>query len=193
MKKRLIWILTAVVLVAAVLVGGTWAYTTETVESINVVTVGKVKIKAETERLPDVTVTPGVSFPIRYIKITNTGGADAYVRVRVEPTNAAMKDKFELSLSSAMTDWKEWTNTSTGVTYYLSKSILPTGASRHFLADAMPSVIITQADIDNYAGTINGIKVADFNVTVEAIQSDHITLDSMSYPQWPDVEIKPAK
>lgn len=193
MKKRMILILTAVVLVAAVLVGGTWAYRTETVEGSSVVNTGNVKVSASPQRVPAVTIVPGVAFPVRYVNIVNDGSVDAFVRVKVESAESSMKDKFTYQGASSLgSDWKVWKNKE-GVTYYLYKQRMKKSASTLFAAEAMPSTSITMADIEKITTYMNGgkEKSAEFKVIVEAIQAENLEIDSMGFPIWPDVEIKP--
>ena len=97
MKKKLTLVVTCIVLVAAMVIGGTLAYFTDTKTAENTFTVGDVKIKLD-EAVPGedgkrteegvtyTNITPGIAYGKDPI-VTNTGDNDAYVRLIVTIEN----------------------------------------------------------------------------------------------------------
>ena len=89
MKKKLTLVVTCVVLVAAMVIGGTLAYFTDTDKATNTFTVGNVKIEltepkweeAGKEDAPE--VYPGEPLA-KDPTVTNTGANPCFVRIKVE-------------------------------------------------------------------------------------------------------------
>ena len=97
MKKKITLVVTCIVLVAAMVIGGTLAYFTDTKSAENTFTVGNVKIKLD-EAVPGgdgerteagvtyTDITPGIAYGKDPV-VTNTGKNDAYVRLIVTIEN----------------------------------------------------------------------------------------------------------
>lgn len=176
MSKRLILSIGAVVLVAAVAIGATYAYFTADTTAANVVTIGNVNIEAVLADTSTKQVTPGQQFPVNRVTVKNRGNNPAYIRIQLRPTADAGNYRDDLivvhsggSLALSTDNW------------YHYKTIVKPGESVDFTGLATLKETVKASDMTG------GVRLEYF---VEAIQSDHIGLDSQGYPQWPNVEIK---
>lgn len=91
MRKKLAT-LSLVLILIALIAGGTWAYFTDIDEAVNVVTLGKIDITLHETGLRDgkerpyedvVNVVPGQTVS-KIVRIQNTGSSAAYIRVSVD-------------------------------------------------------------------------------------------------------------
>lgn len=168
MKKKLTLVITAIVLVAAIAVGGSLAYFTATDKADNVFTVGNVKIDLDENFTQNSKLVPGtneVNNVAKEVWVENTGSEEAYVRVHIaipailddgDPTFDAGKNvlHFNYSADSVGEGLWDWSKT-TGAPY-----------------DA--------AEWNYYPTEINGINYNVYVVTYEAaLAKDAKTLNAM--------------
>lgn len=176
--KKIILILSAVIMIAAITVGATYAYFAVEIEGENIVTVGRVKIHVtpnSSNVLKGVKVYPGQTFDTeRYVISVDQRSATAWLRLKFNATSQAS------DFSEIITKQTEWKYRD-GYFYY--KNAVPAGGSTDFVG----TITINPA-LDGSTSNLG------LNMTVEAIQSERITnKDGNGFPMWPDVQIVPAK
>lgn len=181
MSKRLILSIGAVILIAAVAVGATYAYFTADISATNVVTIGNVNITATLEAETGTKqVTPGEPFDVRGVLVENKGTNPAYIRVQLRPINLAEKANYS-NLQVVHTDGNLAVSQDANGNWYHYKLIIEPGKSVRFTGLATLGAEVKAASMTS------GVQLQYY---VEAIQTEHITLDGQGYPNWPNVTIK---
>lgn len=175
-KSKKITITLLVILLLAIVAGATLANFTTRKEFASVVQIGSVKVALQkfdvdgekTAMMPGVPVTSTVA-------VQNVGSTDAYIRVSFIPK---WKDGDERAISCELlgSRWREVQEK--GKTYYYYEDPVPV---KSVTSDLIGKVMIR--------GDLTGNEVAgqalDFDVKVEAIQAEHITLNFASSSVWP--------
>ncbi len=176
MKKKVAIIATAVIIVAALAVGGTLAFFTDKGTVQNVITMGDVRIKLTEPAFDEATdgaLKMGSIMPGQIISkdptITNTGSHDAYIRCKVTVTGFPEKNVEKELISGLNIDKTKWAPAGDG--YYYYQSVLPKKpAEGDSVVQLFDSVKIPEQWGDSLANTEFKI-----NITAEAIQADHFT------------------
>jgi len=174
MKKALAWLL-VIAMTAALAVGGTLAYLTDTDEDVNVMTVGKVKIdQLEYERVD-----------------TETNGDDATVQEfhNNKPLYpAVIKDGFDWDTTDGVVDWEQ-----IGKENYTSGIWNPQNINNEL--DKMVFVK-NKGDWDAYVRTVFAFEAGNYETLADYLAAVHLNLNETDWTwEWsePPVEIGGGK
>lgn len=176
MKKKMMALSLAVLLIVVAAIGGTMAYFTDNESATNTFTMGNVDITlTETEWHAPVNVAPGISYAKNPV-VTNTGMNPAWIRVDVTLSDAAAfkaaAARHNITDLDTIFDGHsedKWTraaiedDTTNGtLTYsYYYKNLLPAGTS----TSALFTAVEIPAAFNNADMAAIG---ADFTITIEA-------------------------
>ena len=175
MKKKLVLLSTAVILVAMMVVGGTLAYFTADDTATNVFTVGDVKIDL-TEPLWEANLNgaskleniyPGMAIT-KDPMVTNTGSNPAFVRVKVEiptfvvETPAAEEIKPLFTIGTLGANWVDG-----GDGYYYYTASLASGEATSKLFEVV--TLTTELDVHNGVSPVED--ELNIDITAEAVQA----------------------
>lgn len=167
--------LSVVVLVIALIAGGTMAWFTSEAEVLNTFTAGEVEITIEEEFDEDaaVNVNPGDTIE-KEVYIENTGTKRAYIRVLLEPTWTFADDEVLNGWGPASIDelHEDWFIGTDGNYYY--ENVLALGATA---PSPFGNIVFDGASMDN---EYQGAKF-ELNVIAEAIQVTNGAVEA----QWP--------
>ena len=174
MKKKLVLLSTAVILVAMMVVGGTLAYFTADDAATNVFTIGNVKIDL-TEPLWEANLNgeemleniyPGMPIT-KDPMVTNIGDNPAFVRVKVEiPTFSPDGSSTTMPLFTIGTLGANWVDGGDGYYYYTAS--LASGEYTSKLFEVV--TLTTELDIHNGNSPLAS-NIQNINITAEAVQS----------------------
>lgn len=174
MKKKLVLLSTAVILVAMMVVGGTLAYFTADDAATNVFTVGNVKIDL-TEPLWEANldgnemlenIYPGMPIT-KDPMVTNIGDNPAFVRVKVEiPTFSPDGSSTTMPLFTIGTLGANWVDGGDGYYYYTAS--LASGEATSKLFEVV--TLTTELDIHNGDSPLES-NVQEINIVAEAVQA----------------------
>ncbi len=203
MKKKVSIIVTAVSLVALIVVGSTLAFFTSQGTVNNTITTGDVKITLTEPKFKDSgsqdgnviymhDITPGQSI-VKDPTITNTGSHDAYIRCKLDITGLNFDDNADNEatrrnqlLKGIDISESNWVLASDGYYYYQSK--LATNKDVKFFEN-----VKIPEEWDNAFAS----KSFSINVTAEAIQADNFTphttnekIDSWKYSNGSEVPVE---
>lgn len=190
MKRKLL--VGALILVClSILVGGSWAYYTQTVTAHNVITSGEINIELLEWADLDGTVPfpaegkdgvlPGMSVTKR-VEVKNTGDSAAYIRVRIDKAIAlaegveAEADTALLTLSLNQTDWTAAAEN--GVTYYYYNEPLAAGATTEPLFTDVTFAAAMGNEYQNSTATVD--------VTAYAVQVANNGTSAQTAAGWPE-------
>ena len=169
MKMKLAVAAISAALAAAVSVGASLAFFTNSSSSTNVVTMGNVQIKLNDAYTDPGIVMPGAAVP-QTVSVTNTGSSPAYVRVKVgrcwtrNPGGAAALGGTDPGLIEiAVSHPDDWVLSSDG--YYYYQRILGPSQTSSALFD---HYTLAPATDNNYAGLSGRI-----DLSAQAVQSDN--------------------
>lgn len=193
-RKKLAILITSLVLVGAMVMGGTLAYFTDTAESTNVITLGKVSGTLTEDKSKDGTAKedggreykdtkPGaVLSKVPVVNVDETS-LPAYVRVKLEWTGLTDAQAAE---AEALLDVQTgWAKSSDGY-YYYNKIVQP-GTST--------DPVFTELTIPTTWGNEMAEKSFDLKIKAELIQSDMftpVTDASSNITGWGTVSIEAA-
>ena len=174
MKKKLVLLSTAVILVAMMVVGGTLAYFTADDAATNVFTVGDVKIELTEplweEKLNGASrlenIYPGMPIT-KDPMVTNIGSNPAFVRVKVEiPTFSPDGSSTTMPLFTIGTLGANWVDGGDGYYYYTAS--LASGEPTSKLFEVV--TLTTELDIHNGDSPLES-NVQEINIVAEAVQA----------------------
>lgn len=189
-RKKLLVLLTSLTLVAAVGIGATLAYFTDSDAATNVITMGHVDVELDEPNFDtedgedDKTiedVTPGQEIVKDPTITVKEGSEDAYIRAKIEMTGLTDEQAAEL-LANINIDTTKWYLGTDG--YYYYNAVVKAGES----AVLFDKVVIPE----NW-----GNEVADLTfeiiVSAEAIQADNFepAMDNGMITAWEDSEGNP--
>ena len=176
MKKSNILMFSVLVLVIALIAGGTMAWFTADAEVLNTFTAGEIEIAVTEEFDEDAAgnVNPGDTIE-KEVNIENVGTKRAYIRVLLEPRwtftdDEVLEDWGPASVDDLHDDWFEGAD---GNYYY--ENVLGLGETA---PPPFANIVFDGAEMDNeYQGAR-----FELNVIAEAIQVTNGAVES----QWPD-------
>lgn len=175
MKKKLVLLSTAVILVAMMVVGGTLAYFTADDTATNVFTVGDVRIEL-TEPLWDANLNgasrleniyPGMPIT-KDPMVTNIGSNPAFVRVKVEiPEFSPDGSSTTMPLFTIGALGANWDDGGDGYYYYTAS--LASGEYTSKLFEVV--TLTTELDVHNGVFPVEVEGELNINITAEAVQA----------------------
>lgn len=202
MKKKITLIVTCVVLVAAIAVGGTLAWFSDKASEDNVVTMGNVKIQLNDEYVPEdhTKAVPNETID-KTVSVTNVGDNTAYVRVKVTPMWMMKDENDQMVQDTSLNDNlitvnfntdENWVQSDDGYWYYQVALANNNAADADKTTTELFNTFTLSKDIDNkYAD-----KTAYIKVEVEAVQeqyfNDELVIKDGKIVGWGDVTIQKA-
>lgn len=190
MKKKILLIATAIILVSIISIG-TLAYFTDEEKASNVITTGNIDIELE-EWMEDADnndelipfpengvsdVMPGSQIS-KIVQVRNIGGNPAYVRIQVEKTielDDAPGQVPDLDLITFDLNTEKWELGTDG--YYYYKNVLQPGE----VTESLFTVVTFDSDMDNMYQKSS----ATVDVTAYAVQSDNNGATVFDAQGWP--------
>lgn len=188
MAKKILLLVSAVVLIAAIGIGSTLASITTATTGINVVTLGNVKIKVShrQEEAEKVSLIPNVWVDFNRITIENAGSRDAFLRVKLgSPTLSDV----EMAVKED-SNWKIYKDYA-----YYKHPVSPNQLVSFVGQIKLPAQVEKQnqhnASTDSYQVTKDSLPQGfQMDVQAESLQAEHIGCHTSGplkgYPQWPD-------
>ena len=182
MKKRILLMALAAILVGCA-IGGTMAYYTNQNTATNVITSGN--IRAELQEWADLDMTVPYTDPedslmpgedvTKVVTVKNTGGYDAWIRVRVATTaqgdGIPTAGELPMSMDFNTTDWTEkdgW--------YYYNAALKPAGTT-----EALFTTVNFPEAMDNEWQSATFL----IDITMQAVQVVHNGDSALDAAGWP--------
>lgn len=189
MNKRLkiTLIAAASALVAAALVGVTYAYLQSTQEQPNTFRVGEDKV-AVTEAFTEPTTMQINNEFEKQVAVQNTGTSDQFVRVYLDFSDSRVRDKSTLVSSKGEQSWSDFLNNLPDNWAYISETDATLGGYFYYTKILKPNEktpnLIERVKTDfTVDGEENNDNISDFDIVVytESVQTTEIDADGTQY------------